>query len=290
MSQRVVLLSAVRNEADLIKRVVGSVVAQTSPPHRWVVFDDGSTDGTLEILRTLERDIDWLEVHSGALAARTNAQGLAEGSPSRAFNRLLARLTPEGCTHVAILDGDVELPRECLEVLLLAFRDDPGLGIVGPDLLEPGETGWRTLRVPDHHVHGAMRVYARACLEGLRPLPELLGWDTIDQAQARMNGWRTRRLEHVVARHHRPWGAADGALRGRARYGAAAYVGGQPPSWVLLRAAKLGRARPRGASGLAFLAGYCGAALRRTTRAGDSRYRRFVRSELRGRFLPRRPA
>ena len=282
------LLSSVRDEAALIERVARSVAAQTMRPTRWLVWDDGSSDGTAEILRQLHHDLPWLQVRSDGGDLRTNAQRLVDGAPARALNRLLATVPGNAYTHVAVLDGDIELEPDCLRKLVDAFRADPGLGIAGPELVEPAGERWRPLRAPEHHVHGGMRMYSWRAIEALRPLPELLGWDTIDQAYARMYGMHTRRLGHVVARHHRPCGAGDGALRGRVRYGAAAYVGGQPPAWMLLRAAKVSLSPPRAAGGLAFVAGYCGAALRRTDRAGDRRYRRFVRAELRNRLVPGR--
>jgi len=100
-----------------------------------------------------------------------------------------------------------------------------------------------------------------------------------------MRGYRTRTFEDLVAIHHRPWASADGTLRGRARYGAAAYILRYPAWWVALRSLKVATARPEGLSGLAFLYGYARAALRRTPKVEDAEFRRTVRRELRGRLL-----
>ena len=54
---RVLIVSPVRNEAAHIARVARAVAAQELPPARWIVIDDGSTDGTLERLRELEREV-----------------------------------------------------------------------------------------------------------------------------------------------------------------------------------------------------------------------------------------
>ena len=62
---------------------------------------------------------------------------------------------------------------------------------------------------------------------------------------------------------------------------------------MILRAAKLACERPRGVVGLAYLFGYCRAAVRRTDRVRDPEYRRFTHRELRRRLLgyaTRRPA
>jgi len=66
------------------------------------------------------------------------------------------------------------------------------------------------------------KLYTAECLERIGGVPAVLGWDTIDGMYARMHGFRTRSFSDVVARHHRPTGAAAGLLRARARHGACA--------------------------------------------------------------------
>ena len=98
-----------------------------------------------------------------------------------------------------------------------------------------------------------------------------------------MRGFRTRSFPQLIARHHRPWGSADGALRGRARHGQCAYIVHFPLAWVTLRAFKMARLRPRGLSGVAFFYGYLRSAVLRVPRVDDRELRGFVRRELRQR-------
>jgi hypothetical protein len=117
----------------------------------------------------------------------------------------------------------------------------------------------------------------------------MLAWDAIDEKLARMHGFRTRTFEYLVAIHHRPWGSAEGTLRGRGRYGTADYVARSPIYWAVFRSLKFTALRPRGIGGLAYLFGYCRAALRRTPRFGDGDFRRAVRREIHGRMLSKLP-
>jgi poly-beta-1,6-N-acetyl-D-glucosamine synthase len=286
MNQRVLIISPVRNEAAHIERVVRGVEEQTRPPACWVVLDDGSTDGTLEILRALSPGVPFLTVLSSADTPELQAapDRLARAAAPRAFNRALATVDWSEYTHVMKLDGDIELPADYFERLAERFAADPQLGIACGDLVEPEGDGFKLVPIPPHHVHGALKCYTRACFAEIGGVQERLGWDTIDETYARMRGFTTRSFRDIVAVHHRPLATADGALRGRARHGECAYVAHFSLLWVALRAFKIARYPPVGLSGIAFFYGFVRAACRRTERVPDLEFRRFARRELRRRL------
>ena len=267
--------------------LVQGMAAQTRAPDKWIVVDDDSSDGTRERLESLQPKVPYMQVITkpSSPGERDGADRLARGSCVRAFNYGLANVGVEGFDFVGKLDGDIELVPEYFERLLERFELDPSLGIVGGDLAESKGGEWRRVPLPPHHVPGALKLYRRECLAAIGSLPEGLGWDTIDETYARMRGFRTRSFGEVIARHHRPIGARDGLLRGRARHGECAYVSHFTPTWVTLRALKLATWDPIVLSGIAFLYGYCRAAVRGRPRVADDEFRAFVHRELRRRML-----
>jgi poly-beta-1,6-N-acetyl-D-glucosamine synthase len=284
---RILIVSPVRNEAAHIERVVRAVAAQELPPARWIVIDDRSTDGTLEILRALEPEVAFMEVLEAPHHPHTDARDrLARAAAPRNFNAGLAAADWREYTHVMKLDGDIELPPSYLRVLMERCAADPRIGLAGGVLEEPTPSGEpRRLVIPRYHVHGALKCYTRECFAAIGGVQPRLGWDTIDETYARMRDFTTVSFEDLVSVHHRPWGTADGALRGRARLGECAYITQYPPLWVVLRAGKLAWVKPRVLVGGAYLYGYCRAAVRRTERVRDREYRRFTRRELRHRMV-----
>lgn len=288
MSQRLLVISPIRNEAGHLERVARAMAAQNRPPDLWLLVDDHSTDGTCEVAERLASEIPFISVlkapeHPPLANPRDR---LASAAAPRTFNFGLSSVEWREFTHIAKLDGDIELPPEHFERLLAEFEADETLGMAGGLRRELIDGKWWLERVPtEHHVPGALKCYSRECLEAIGGIQERLGWDTIDETLARMRGFRTRTFEDLVAVHHRPWGSADGTLRGRARYGMAAYVACYPAYWVALRSLKIATTRPRGISGIAFFYGYARAALQRAPKVEDDEFRRAIRRETRGRVL-----
>jgi poly-beta-1,6-N-acetyl-D-glucosamine synthase len=288
VSTRLLIITPAFNEAANIERTIRAVVAQTRRPDLWLVVDDGSTDATFELASALAETIPWLRVLRAPQRPqdRDSPDKLAIAKEARAFNWALAQVDADRFTHIGKLDGDIELPPDYFDWLLERFSTDAALGIAGGTLDELGPRGWRRLVAPSYHVHGAVKLYTRQCFQAVGGIEERLGWDTIDETYARMRGYRTRSFHNVRARHHRPWGSADGRLRGSARIGECAYIVQYSLPWVLLRTVKTCTARPYVLSGLWFLSGYLNARIHRRDRLEDDEFRRFVRRELRARLLP----
>jgi biofilm PGA synthesis N-glycosyltransferase PgaC len=288
---RILVVSPVRNEAAHIDAVAHAIAAQELAPARWIVIDDDSSDGTLELLHELENEIDCLTVLQAPRYAPKDAgenprDRLAHAIEVRNFNLVLTQAGSDDYTHVMKLDGDIELPPHYLRVLMERFAQDPSLGLAGGVLVEPtADGGVRKIKIPANHIHGALKCYSRDCFTAIGGVQERLGWDTIDETYARMRGFRTRSFTDLVSIHHRPLASADGALRGHARHGECAYIAHYGLLWVTLRSLKVARRRPPVLSGAAFLYGYARAAARRVERVPDPDYRRFTRRELRTRML-----
>jgi biofilm PGA synthesis N-glycosyltransferase PgaC len=281
---RVLLISPVRNEAEHIAQVATAVAGQTRPPALWLVIDDGSEDATPAELTRLESEIEFLRVLRYSDDASGTGDRLAAAADARAFNQALSSVDGSEFTHIGKLDGDIELPPDYLERLLAEFAERPMLGVGGGRLVERFGSRWRPIRIPDYHVHGALKLYRRECFEAIGGMCERLGWDTIDETYARMRGYETRSFPGIVAVHYRHMASAGGKLRGRARHGQCAYIARYGLGWILLRSVKVAAQRPLVLSGLAFLYGYLRAAATRSPRVEDPAFKRFTRRELRARL------
>ncbi|MBN1846507.1 MAG: glycosyltransferase family 2 protein, partial [Sedimentisphaerales bacterium] len=124
-SNEYVLITPVHNEQDYIVGAIRSVVRQTIPPARWVIVDDRSTDRTGAIVREYAERHPFIEYYPLRETEQISYYG-------RRTSVVLAGY--RHCRHLphdflAVLDADIELPRDYYENLLHQFAVNPRLGI-----------------------------------------------------------------------------------------------------------------------------------------------------------------
>jgi poly-beta-1,6-N-acetyl-D-glucosamine synthase len=280
---RIAVIVPFLDEAEHLGTLLESVAAQTRPPDRMLLVNDGSQDGSQELASAFAR------AHPFATALDrprrpVGPDRLATGGALVAFEWGVDQLE-EPWDVVVKLDADVQLTPETFATIEHELEADPSLGMAGAHLSELDERGVPArMVVGPGHVHGATTFYRRECYEQITPLPAIAGWDMIDASRARMHGWRTESfaIPGGDPLHLRPMGTADGLLRAFRRWGSSAYVLGEHPLHVLLYGlVRMRQERPRVLGGANYLLGYVGAAVRRVPRA-EPELRAFVhRDQLR---------
>jgi biofilm PGA synthesis N-glycosyltransferase PgaC len=273
-----VVITPVRNEAAFIERTIASMIAQTVRPCQWIIVDDGSTDDTADIIRRQIAEYPWIRlVQRADRGFRQRGGGVVE-----AFNEGYAALAVADYEFIVKLDGDLSFAPDYFERLLARFAARPRLGISGGTCyVQDGDT-WRPEETDVTHVRGATKVYRRTCFEAIGGLVAHLGWDGVDEWQARARGWEVESFLDIPLYHHRATGAAKGPVRGRIEQGRAAYYIGYHPLFMLARGVRHMADHPFILGGLALLWGYVGDWLRRRERADDPVMLRFLhRNQLR---------
>ena len=274
---RYVLITPARNEQAYIEKTLRSVVSQTVIPERWVIVDDASTDSTAQLVENYVRKHPWIE-----LVRRTQR---AERSFSRkvdAFNAGLQKLGSREFEVIGNLDADLSFDPEYLEFLMDKFAEDPKLGVAGTPFVEKGYDSARDSFEGENHVAGGCQLFRRQCFEEIggyigNPAG---GIDWIAVTTARMKGWKTCSFPEKRFHHYRSLGTAErGIVASLFSYGEKDYYLGGSPVWQLFRVCYRSAKRPFIIGGLALLAGYCWAALRRTKRPISPELMRFHRRE-----------
>src|ERR1051326_1420438 len=275
MLSRYVLITPARNEAQFIELTLKSVVAQKVLPLKWVIVSDGSTDGTDDIVRRYAAEHSWIE-----LLQMTERRERHFAGKVHAFNAGYERVKNLEYEVIGSMDGDISFDPEYFSFLLGKLSENAELGLVGTPFKDTSMYDYRFVSI--EHVSGACQLFRRECFEqigGYVPVKSG-GIDYIAVITARMKGWKTRTFTEKVCLHHRRMGTAQqGLLRARFKIGIKDYVLGSHPVWALFRTTYQMTRKPRVAGGLAMLAGYTWALVRRFKRPVSEEIVAFRRRE-----------
>jgi glycosyltransferase involved in cell wall biosynthesis len=275
MVGRIVLVSPCRDEEETLERTIACVRAQTLPPVRWVIVDDGSRDRTPQILEKATSEIPWLRVvRRPDRGHRELGSGVID-----AFEEGLASIDVD-YDLVGKLDVDLEFSPRYLERILASFEADPQLAAAsGKVYRREGDRLVEEFMI-DEMVAGQFKLYRREAFERIGGFVHGLMWDGIDFHRARMAGYRTASLADPELRivHLRLMGSSDRSIyRGRLRWGRGQWFMGSSLPYVIASGAFRMREKPYVIGGLAIVAGYLLAAARREPRYGDPEFRENLR-------------
>ncbi len=276
---RYVVITAVRNESAHIEKTLMSMMTQTVVPTRWIIVDDGSTDGSSEIAAVYAARASWITVvHRPDRGYRAAGRGVVE-----AFYAGYALLRDEQWDFIVKLDGDVSFASDYFERCFEIFAADARLGIGGGTVcrLDRGRLRIDAIGDPPFHVRGATKVYRRACWERISPLVMAPGWDTVDEVKANLYGWTTGTFRCLVVVQHKPTGAAEGSWRDSYKNGRANYIAGYHPLFMLAKCVKRALQRPVLLQSMALFAGFFSGYVQAIPRAEEDVVRYLRKQQIR---------
>ena len=263
-AHRVVLISPARDEERTLRTTIASMAAQTHPPLRWVVVDDGSSDATPRILQEAAEAIPWLRI------VRCSDRGHRKlgGGVIDAFYAGLKAVDVE-YDFVGKVDVDLEFQPHYLERLLEKFDEDPLLAAASGKVFRRESEQLVEEFIIDEMVAGQFKLYRREAFERIGGFVREVMWDGIDFHRARMAGYRTASLPDPELRiiHLRLMGSSDrNVYRGRLRWGRGQWFMGSSVPYVLASGLFRMREKPFLIGGALIIAGYLHAAIRRMPR------------------------
>jgi len=270
-----VIIAPVRDEADLIKLTLDSMVAQTVKPVEWIIVDDGSQDGTADIVR------EYADKYPFIRLVQRPDRGFRKvgGGVVAAFKFGITQIAHQDYEYIAKLDGDMSFGPRYLECMFEQFALEPKLAAVSGKVFREEEGQKIEEIIIDEHVAGQFKLYRRTAFEEIGGFVEEVLWDGIDVHTARMKGWTTRSFLHpdAILMHHRLMGSSDkNVYRGRLRWGRGIWFMGYHPLYALASGVFRMREKPFVIGGLLIIAGYLGAAIKRAPRYDDMEFRQHL--------------
>jgi glycosyltransferase involved in cell wall biosynthesis len=195
-----VLVTPARDEERHIEETIKAVISQTVIPQRWIIVDDGSVDGTAQIVKKYESRYDFIN-----LVQTSGSSGRDFASKVRAFNAGFETVKREEFYFIGNLDGDVSFEERYYEYIIKRFHLNPKLGIAGGVILEKINGGYVSQRTSLNSVAGPVQLFRRACYEaigGYIPI-QSGGIDAAAEIMARAKGWEVESFPEIFALHNR---------------------------------------------------------------------------------------
>jgi biofilm PGA synthesis N-glycosyltransferase PgaC len=262
MALRYAVVTPARNEEVNLQRLGAAMIAQEHRADVWIVVDDGSTDGTPQVLADLAAEHDWIRPLERPAADRE--ESLAHGRrKARDLDGFLYGAVPlrEQVDVIVKVDADVDFEPDYFAELMARFEADPTLAIASGTCYEQEHGQWVRRTKAESTVWGATRAYRSDCLADLMALEPCMGWDGLDEISVQLRGLRTQTFTDLPFRHNRPEGGREfSSLHQGEALGRAAWYMGYRPSYLTIRAVYRARREP---AALGMLWGYFGAAAKR---------------------------
>jgi len=277
-TRRYVVISPCRNELQYVKKTLDSVIGQSVPPALWVIVDDGSTDGTSDILADYEGRYDFIKV------VRREDRGRRAVGPGviEALYAGLEDVDLNQFDYLCKLDLDLDLPGTYFEILMERMEQDPRLGTCsGKPYYRDSQSGdLVSERCGDEMSVGMTKFYRTQCFQEIGGFVREVMWDGIDCHRCRMLGWKACSWDEPELRfiHLRQMGSSQQSIyTGRLRWGFGQYFMGSSLLYLTASAVYRMVERPVVIGGLCMWWGYVRAWLRRTPRYQDVEFRKFLR-------------
>ena len=277
-SRRYALITPCRNEADIMRRTLDSVVAQTEVPALWLVVDDGSTDETPEILAEYAAQHDWIRVVTKPdRGHRAVGPGVVE-----AFYFGLDQIEMEEYAYICKFDLDLDLPDGYFAGLMDRMEANPRIGSCsGKPYFKAASGAMISEKCGDEMSVGMTKFYRVSCFKEIGGFVREVMWDAIDCHKSRQLGWIAVSWDDPELRfeHLRPMGSSQKSIfTGRMRHGFGQYYMGSDPFYFIATGIFRMAHPPYVVGGLATIWGYFKAMFAGTERQSDKELIKYIRA------------
>jgi len=273
------IVTPCKNEMSTLPDLIGSIVGQSIMPKLWLIYNDGSTDGSNEILNDLESKYAWVKIVQGEETKRDLGFHYARivDSSFKIAMEMCEELHIE-CEYASLIDADMILEKDFFRKLLFYFEQNPKLGVASGSVvydfndLSTLEKGRNDLPI------GGLRMWRMEFLKQSNGFPISYSPDSVSNVLAILNGWETRKYDDVLGLQTRRTSSAEGMWKGYRIKGESDYFRDYHPLYVLSKFVKYSLSSPF-YIGLAYANGYITSVVNKKEKIGLPEVRKYYRNK-----------
>lgn len=224
-----ILLSPAKNEEDNLPICIESIVNQSVLPVLWLIIDDGSTDGTSEIIKEATERYEWITTIRFSGTKRD--LGLHYSNICmKGFDRLKQICESRNLNYnfIGLVDSDIELNKDYFECLIFEFMNNPKLGIASGYTVSCHEGEEVLDEQPKDLPSGAARLWRKKCFYETGGYSLTCAADSVSNVKAKVSGWETIRFSKYQFKQLRLTASATGLWHGWMNIGFRNYYLGYP--------------------------------------------------------------
>jgi glycosyltransferase involved in cell wall biosynthesis len=261
LDAKIALVTPLRDEIKNIDKLFESIASQTISIDTWIIIENGSTDGSIEKLKTspCPSNVKNLIILNKSFQNNDYALGSKYSQVvSSGFEECKRQDNYEKFTHIGILDADCFPEAEYYQKLTRFLQLNSDVGITSGTIYD--EVG-KIDSASKSWVRGGCRLWKFECF---RISGYLIGpsADALSSAKAFVNGWQS-----VVCANAAVISREVGARTNYQYYGKASYYRGLGPIYAMLRGLFLLKRSHK--MSLQYLQGYYGDYFSRAPRIED---------------------
>jgi len=273
------IVTPVKDEINYFTKTTKSIIEQEILPQKWIIINDGSTDGTEKIIEQIEIKYGWIEgIHR---EPNTNRKPGGEFVLGIGLNKL----NLDEYDFIVRMDGDLEFEPSYFKQLFEIFDASPELGIAGGVCYITRKDKIIEEKHPRFHTRGPLKTYRTKCFKDIGGLEACLGWDTIDELKANMLGWKTRSFPELKISHLKKTQSAQGFLKAGITHGKANYYAGYSPFFIIIKTFYWLARRRYKTPAFGLVWGYFSLMIRLEKRPIDKKLIKYVRKQQRNKIF-----
>jgi glycosyltransferase involved in cell wall biosynthesis len=295
-----ILVTPCKNEEESLPNLIHSMIVHSIKPVLWVIVDDGSTDGTVEIIAEAEERYGWIK---GVYLKEKEDYDV--GTHLAVVYNIGFEFAKDYCSenninyeYVALIDADNIPEKDYFKKLIGEFKNNVKLGIASGNSAYVDIEKFRDIsgdETEDIFVlykncvteiqtgredlpMGSARMWRRGCFEAMGGgYPIAKAPDNVANAKAKLRGWDTKRFFDIKVIERRGQ-LKPGLWAGYSQVGESNYYRGFSFQIAVLKALNYSVKSPY-YIGIAYLWGYIKAFIYRKERINDDEILKYYRYE-----------
>lgn len=275
--KQLLIITPCRNEIEFAKFTLESIINQTCRPDLWIIVDDGSTDGTSQLLEQYQDTYDFIRIVTRADRGKRNVgPGVVE-----AFYEGLNSVDYTEYQYICKMDLDLDICITYFEHCLQLMRQEPKLATVSgkPRVRNNGSKEYIEPTGDDFSV-GMIKLYRTLAFDDIGGFVREVMWDGIDCHMCRFLGWQAYSVDlpQLYFYHLRPMGSSQNNIFvGKIRHGFGQYFMGTSLLYMLASTFYRFKEYPLFIGAICSLYGYLKSAITRQRQFGTTDFRLFLK-------------